>query len=352
MLVIQYWDVKAALQNHNIRALTVVLSYAVIQWAAARAFLWARQRSNSGAWYACALAVGLFPLLFAKVFASIHSNSPATEILGFVGISYVTFRCLDVIIGIRDRLITELPLIKYAGYLLLFSTISSGPVDRYRRFSNDWDATRTREQFLDDLDGAVERIFRGFLYKFLLATLIYRNWLAPLRHSHSVLGTVSYMYGYSFYLFFDFAGYTAFAVALSYLVGIHTPENFNWPFISRNIREFWDRWHISLSWWFRDHIYMRFVMASMKGKWFVNRYTGSHIGFLLTMTLMGLWHGLELHYLVYGIYHGALLVINDIFSRWNKERGLLKGQWGRAVAVFLTFNAVCFGLLIFSGRLF
>lgn len=72
----------------------------------------------------------------------------------------------------------------------------------------------------------------------------------------------------AFYLFFDFAGYSAFAVSFSYVFGIHTPENFRSPFAAQNIRDFWDRWHISLSSWFRDHVYMRFVMAATKHYWF------------------------------------------------------------------------------------
>ena len=80
--------------------------------------------------------------------------------------------------------------------------------------------------------------------------------------------TLSYMYAYSLYLFFDFAGYSAFAIGFSYLLGVHTPENFNRPFLSRNIKEFWTRWHITLSFWFRDFIYMRFLLTAFKKKWF------------------------------------------------------------------------------------
>ena len=78
-------------------------------------------------------------------------------------------------------------------------------------------------------------MFTGFLYKFILASLIQQYWLNPLANAHSIMHTASYMYGYTFYLFFDFAGYSAFAVGFSYLFGIHTPENFNRPFLARDI---------------------------------------------------------------------------------------------------------------------
>ena len=126
------------------------------------------------------------------------------------------------------------------------------------------------------------------------------------------------MYGYSLYLYFDFAGYSAFAVGVSYLLGIRTPENFNRPFLAGNIKDFWNRWHISLSTWIRDHIYMRFLLAATKGRWFAGKYTASYLGFFLAFGLMGLWHGIEPYYLLYGLYHGTLLVGHDLFTRWNK----------------------------------
>ena len=146
------------------------------------------------------------------------------------------------------------------------------------------------------------------------------------------------MYGYSLYLFFDFAGYSAFAVGFSYLLGIHTPENFNRPFLARNIKDFWNRWHMSLSTWLRDHVYMRFLLAAVKGRWFTGKYTASYLGFFLTFGLMGLWHGIEPYYLLYGLYHGTLLVGHDLFTRWNKRRrvwgkgpcGGRRGPWSRS----------------------
>jgi membrane protein involved in D-alanine export len=160
------------------------------------------------------------------------------------------------------------------------------------------------------------------------------------------------MYAYSFYLFFDFAGYSAFAISLSYLFGVHTPENFDRPFLARNIRDFWNRWHITLSFWFRDHVYMRFLLAAGRGKWFKSMHTAAILGYFLAFGLMGLWHGIEPHYIVYGLYQATLLSAFHIFSTWKK----LHQHWGKgplwhAFAVFITFNAVCFGLLIFSGHL-
>jgi membrane protein involved in D-alanine export len=159
------------------------------------------------------------------------------------------------------------------------------------------------------------------------------------------------MYAYTFHLFFDFAGYSAFAIGVSYFFGIHTPENFDRPFLARNIRDFWNRWNITLSFWFRDHVYMRFAFVAMRGKWFKNKNAIAIRGYYLSFGLMGLWHGFEPNFVLYGLYHGTLLSGYDIFSRWNKRHQVWgSGPFWTAASVLLTFHAFAFGLLIFSGH--
>ena len=257
-----------------------------------------------------------------------------------------------MLFSIHDGILKSLSPGSYLAFVFFWPTVSSGPIDRYRRFVQDLDRTRTRSDFLDDLDIAVERIFRGLLYKFLIAALINKHCVVPFEHRSDALATLLYMYGYSVYLFFDFAGYSSFAIGFSRLFGIRSPENFDFPFLSRNIRDFWNRWHISLSFWFRDHIYMRFLIAAGKAKWFTGKHTASYLGLWLTFGLMGLWHGPEWRYLIYGAYHATLLCGYDAFARWNKRTK----RWPdtpavRWVNIALTFHVVCFGLLIFSGKL-
>ena len=331
----------------DLRAIWVVMAWGVFQWVVAQAFLWMRTRTS---WYwpfPAALLLTLLPLVGARF---LPPSIPAA-LLGFLGISYVTFRSLDVIFGIRDRLIVSLPADEFFAFLFFFPAISSGPIDRYRRFSHDWNRPRLPAEFWTDLDGAVQRVFTGFLYKFILAALIKRYWIDHLAPG-GLFNTLSYMYGYSLYLYFDFAGYSAFAVGVSYLLGIHTPENFNRPFLAGNIKDFWNRWHISLSTWFRDHVYMRFMLAATKGRWFTGKYTASYFGFILTFGLMGLWHGIEPYYLLYGLYHGALLVGHDLITRWNKPRRVWgTGPLWQAAGTVITFHLVCVGFLLFSGRI-
>ncbi|MDR3574490.1 MAG: D-alanyl-lipoteichoic acid biosynthesis protein DltB [Anaerolineaceae bacterium] len=349
MLVVQYWVVQNISSQSAVFEIWLVVGYTLLEWAIAVGFLLVRRHGKKSWVFYTAALLSLLPLLAAKFVPLFQVNYG----LFFLGLSYITFRSLDVIINIQDGLIQTLQPIQYFVFLLFFPTISSGPIDRYNRFSEDWKHERTRSEFLKDLDGGIHRIFTGFLYKFILAALIKTYWLDPVSGGTHLLQIVSYMYAYSFYLFFDFAGYSNFAVGFSYLFGIHTPENFNLPFLARNIRDFWNRWHISLSSWFRDHVYSRFVFSAIKGHWFQNKYVASYLGFILSMGLMGIWHGTAWNYIIYGFYHGCLLVVTDWFTRFNKQKKILNGErriW-QAASIFLTFNLVCFGFLIFSGRL-
>ena len=318
--------------------------YAVYQGVLTLAFL----RWKGRATFYVATVLSILPLAVSKFFPLYQPDSA----LGFIGISYVTFRALDVIFSIRDNVIKQLSLPQFFGFLFFFPTLSSGPIDRYRRFGQDWNRLRGRHEFLEDLDAAVSRVFQGFLYKYLIAALIKTYWVDRAARSFGFVPTASYMYAYTFYLFFDFAGYSAFAIGISRLFGIRSPENFDKPFLSRNIRDFWNRWHISLSFWFRDHVYMRFLLTAAKGKWFKGKHTASYLGLFLTFGLMGIWHGPERHYLIYGAYHASLLCGYDAFNRWNKQAKVWKdGPGWRAGNILLTFHAIAFGLLIFSGRL-
>ena len=344
LLAVQYAGDLAIRPGLEVRELWIVLGYAVFEGAVAWCFL--KRKSRVTFWITLLLAIA--PLALAKVLPLLSPESA----FGFLGISYVTFRAIDVVLCIQDGLIKSLSPAQYFAYLLFFPTISSGPIDRYRRFAQDWVRDRSRAEFLDDLDFAIARIFRGFLYKFIIAALLHAHWVAPLGKQNTFVAKLGLMYADTFYLFFDFAGYSAFAIGLSRLFGIRTPENFNAPFLSRNIRDFWTRWHITLSFWFRDHVYMRFLLAAAKGKWFAGKHTANYLGLFLTFGLMGVWHGLELRYILYGLYHAALLCGYDWFARWNKERKV----WGdgprwRASNVLLTFHVFAFGIILFNGRL-
>ena len=267
-----------------------------------------------------------------------------------IGISYMSFRALAVLIEIYDGLITEVGVGEFSYFLLFFPSVSSGPIDRYRRFVGDLEKRWTREEYAELLKKGVWKLMWGALCNFVLGNLIWAKWLSPLPAS-GFLPTLSYMYGYTFFLFFNFAGYSMMATGASYILGVKIPENFNMPFLSRDMKDFWSRWHISLSTWLRDYVYTRFVAASLKGEWFKQKRTGAYLGYMINMLTMGFWHGLTVGYIVYGAYHGALLCLNEWLDTRKGYKKLKKQPWFEILAVLVTFHLFSFGLLIFSGRI-
>ena len=167
----------------------------------------------------------------------------------------------------------------------------------------------------------------------------------------AIIDYLKYMYLYTFYLFFDFAGYSNMAIGTGYLIGIKVPENFNKPFLARNMKEFWERWHMSLSRWFGDFVFTRIVLNLLRNGIVRNQKNAVRVGYMLTMTLMGFWHGFTLYYVLYGIYQGAALVFTDMYLKSKAYRKHIKMPYYNIISRFICFHIVSFGLLIFSGYL-
>lgn len=294
------------------------------------------------------VAVSTIPLWLVKLSAVFEGWSG----IHLLGVSYMTFRAVGVLIELHDGLITDLKLSRFASFLLFFPSVSSGPIDRYRRFVSDQAQNLTRDEYIELLRSGIWKIFWGAFFNFGVSSWIYAGWLAKIPES-GLLNTLFYMYGYTFFLFFNFAGYSLMAIGTSYLLGIRLPENFRLPFLSKDLKDFWSRWHITLSTWLRDYIYTRFVRYSMQKEWFKDPRTGSYLGYVLTMMTMGFWHGLTLQYILYGAYHAVLMCVNDLLdTRWKKFKKLKKGELSSVWMMLITFHLFSFGLLIFSGRIF
>jgi membrane protein involved in D-alanine export len=325
-----------------------IVAYYIIQLVLVKLYVKLRRNNSSRYILWCFVLLSILPLIISKISGEfIHRQ------LGFLGISYLTFKAVQMLLEIFDGLIKEVKILEFTYFLLFFPTVSSGPIDRSRRFQKDLDKNLTSKEYGEYLGNGLEKLLMGILYKFIIAYSIHTYWLSGIpKIHHTVFDTLNYMYAYSFYLFFDFAGYSLIAVGVSYILGIRTPDNFKLPFISKDMKEFWNRWHISLSFWFRDFIYTRFVMNSIKKKWFKSKYTASYIGYLITMGLMGVWHGTEKHYIVYGLYQAAAIILTDIYQRKGLYKKVKDKNLYKIASTIVTFNLICFGFLIFSGYLF
>ena len=290
--------------------------------------------------------LSVVPLIINKVFALTHWH-----LLAFIGISYMSFKTIQIMIEISDGLIKErISIIDYIQFLLFFPTVSSGPIDRSRRFMVDIKEQMSRDEYLELAGVGVYRVVLGLLYKVVLSTYSY-HYLVLLTNTGTVIYSIKYMYLYTLYLFFDFAGYSLMAVGSSNILGIKTPMNFNKPFLSIDIKDFWNRWHITLSTWLRDFVFSRVFMEATKKKRFKKRLNTAMYAYMVNMLLMGFWHGLTISYIVYGAYHGILMAGFEYYQKKSKFYKKNKNKaWYKVCSWFITINLVIFGLYIFSGE--
>ena len=347
--------ILAIIFSSSAKSILSLILFTIFQVLLIKGYQTYRLKNNNGTVFVFAVLLAILPLVLVKVLPILGLH----HLFGFLGVSYITFKAVQMIMETRDGMIKKpISIVELVYFLLFFPSISSGPIDRWRRFEKDLNHVPDRDEYRELLFNGINKIFQGFLYKFIIAFLLYNKVLLYLpNHTYNYLtpfeGHLAYMYVYSLYLFFDFAGYSAFAIGVSKMMGIKTPENFNLPFLSKNIKDFWNRWHMSLSFWFRDYVYMRFVFWMTKKKWIKNRYTVSYIGYFVLFLLMGIWHGLEWHFIVYGLYHALLIVCFDKFERRNKVHKFWpKNKWTNAISIVITFHFICFGFYIFSGKLF
>ena len=290
--------------------------------------------------------LSILPLVINKVFAltSLH-------LLAFIGISYMSFKTIQIMLEISDGLIKEKISVKdYLQFLLFFPTVSAGPIDRSRRFLKEINDVMPRKEYLELAGDGVYRIVLGLLYKVVLSTYVYQILLA-LSNTGTVVYSIKYMYLYTLYLFFDFAGYSLMAVGSSNILGIQTPMNFNKPFLSVDIKDFWTRWHITLSTWLRDFVFSRVLMQVIRKKWFKNRLHNATYAYMVNMLVMGFWHGLSVSYIVYGFYHGVLMAGFEVYQKKSNFYKKNKNKnWYKLLSWFVTMNLVMIGFFIFSGE--
>lgn len=324
--------------GQDIRSFLFLLIFLIMQFLLLKLYLKVRlnQGQDRKVWvYRIYLMVSVLPLFFCKL-----SEITDLSIFQFLGISYLTFRIVQIIIEIYDGVVIEIKTLDYFDFMLLFATFSSGPIDRSRRYIQDSSCIMKREKYLELLGDGLQKILIGIGYKFVLSTIVFQV-VEKLAYQYNPLQILGYSYSYGIYMFFDFAGYSLMAIGTSYIFGIKVPDNFNKPFISLDMKDFWNRWHMTLSFWFRDFVFSRIMMLFIKRKYFSSKLIGASIAFIINMALMGLWHGFAWKYILYGLYHGTLLALTEIYqkkSRFHKMNK--KAKWYKSISWLITINLI------------
>lgn len=305
--------------------------------------LWAMRRGYIPTWLA--VIITMTPLLLVKTGVS-HLGA-------MLGLSFATFRAIDVLLfAQRNERVSPLD---YFIYLFFPLTLLAGPMYRWRNFQADLKRGYEGVNLNTWLIG-LELIMLGVIQKFGLAELIWRYGLATLdAHDYSFTGVVLNASLYSAYLFFDFAGYSTMAIGIGMLFGFTLPINFRNPLATLNPQDFWRRWHISLSEWLRDVVFMPIYKALSKTKFFGrHRMAAQNIGIFATLLAMGVWNGLSLHYIVSGLMFGAYSVGHNLLINAARTRPALQSTLAHPVMRFLgrvlTLILAALALYVFSGR--
>lgn len=287
----------------------------------------------------------LLPLILAKT----HSIS----FFGIIGLSFITFRTIDALLYASASEKTY-P-IKFFIYVFFPLTLLAGPMYRWRDYVKDLSSLKETANSSFFFAGA-EILILGIIQKFLFADFVQNSLLNSIAQTKE--NFIFYIYEalfYAIFLYFDFAGYSNMAVGIGRMFGLNIPVNFRSPILAKNPMEFWKRWHISLSEWLRDVVFM--PVYSFLSRTFLknHRLACQNVAISLTLIIMGVWNGLELHYFLSGAifalsascYNGIMFLSKD--SRFFHF--LTTNYYCNAFGRILNLFVIVFSLYVFSGRL-
>jgi len=303
-------------------------------------------------WVGLSFNVGL--LIYFKYFSFLSNtyneilgnNFQPLKVTSLIGISFYTFESISYMVDVYHRKI--LPAKRFADYLLFlsfFPKLVMGPIVR----AADFLPQISKPYFVsnEDFSKGFYLIITGLFKKLIISDYIAANFVNyvfddPSRYTG--LECLFAAYGFAVVIYCDFSGYTNIAIGIAKWLGFNIPDNFNVPYTSKDITEFWKRWHISLSSWLKDYIYIP-LGGNRKGEY--RKYTN----LIITMLIGGLWHGANFTYIIWGMMHGAALAIHKLWIQ--KSQYVLNNfrytKIYNAIAGFITFQFVCIAWIFFRA---
>lgn len=333
----------------GVKALIILVILVLVNWLFARLMEW--YPFYKKVFLTAAIGVCLINIIYFKysnflieniqVFLSVVTGENISwnlrEVALPIGISFFTFQVMSYSIDVyRGEVAVQKSPAKLLLYVMMFPQLIAGPIVRYKEINDEIECRKIK---IDQIEQGIKRFIVGFSKKVFLANTM--GSLADVAFaSIDNLNTLYAWTGaicYSLQIYYDFSAYSDMAIGLGWVFGFHFNENFNYPYISKSIKEFWRRWHISLSSWFRDYVYIP-LGGNRKG-------TGrTYFNLMVVFLLTGIWHGAAWQFLIWGIYHGLFLVLERVGGSIILEK--LPG-WCRHIYVGLVVIVgwVFFGLI-------
>ena len=289
---------------------------------------------------------------------------PQTHIVLPIGISFFTFQAMSYVFDVAyGRGEVQKNPFNVALYVALFPQLIAGPIVRYETVAEE---INHRQETLDGFVKGFRRFIVGLAKKMILSNSV--GLLADQAFGYSHAGELSVamawlgVLAYAFQIYFDFGGYSDMAIGLGLMFGFHFEENFNYPYISRSVAEFWQRWHISLSTWFRDYLFYPVCRKAAplgkkaKARWgkTAGRLAPNVVALAVVWLSTGIWHGASWGYILWGVYYGILLIGSLIFQptakKWTKKLGIhTESPWFIVFQTTRTMILVLLGYVLFRS---
>jgi len=264
-----------------------------------------------------------------------------------IGISFYTFQSISYIVDVYNgKINSSRNFLDYTFYMTFFPHLVAGPIVRASDFIPQINTPHVIDR--TQYKTAFFRILLGLSKKLLIADFLskYVDMIHANPSSYSGFENIVSMYAYSCQIYFDFSGYSDIAIGIALLMGYQLKENFDNPYQATNITDFWRRWHISLSSWLRDYIYIP-LGGSRKGKF------NTYLFLLITMTIGGIWHGASWNFIIWGIAHGIALVLHKLFFVSQNDKIKKEDNWVvKIIGIFITFNFVSLFWILFRAENF
>lgn len=306
-------------------------------------------KKNKLIWLILSLVSNIGILVFYKYYNFLNENIsillnlfdtqnpiPALEIILPIGLSFHTFQAMSYTIEVyRGKQPAERNIFTYALYVLYFPQLVAGPIERPQNLIHQF---KTRIAFnYDNITKGLFRISLGLFKKVVIADRL-AMFTDPVFNDLSSSNGISVLVAtifFAFEIYCDFSGYTDIAIGLSNMMGISLIENFKNPYTSKSINEFWSRWHISLSTWFRDYLYIPLGgNRTSYARWMLNIF--------IVFALSGLWHGASWNFIIWGLLHGSMIIIEKLLAKIN-----FKFKIPTVIKLLFTFSFACFAWLFF-----
>ncbi len=286
-----------------------------------------------------------------------------TRVFTVVGLSFLFFKIVHVMIEAQSGTLGRIDLLSYLNYCFNFTSFLMGPIQRFPDYREQWSGAKKAIplEFEAHLD-AVLRILVGLVKAYAIAPWILPHTMAARRNVPELewLEMLIAVYLFYPYLYLNFSGYCDVAIGVGSLFGVRPPENFDRPFAARNISDFWQRMHRSLTLWLTDYVFNPLYKWSLQSNWGRgNSLLCLNVSLMITMLVSGLWHGTTYAFLLFGMLHGLYQMI---YRTWDtllmrklgrkRVRELRKQKWAQALGVFITGNAAAVAYVFFclSGR--